>query len=679
MRTPMSLSGSPITPSMTSPARDMRAPTHMPADHGRRGPAQSGVRRSVKDRRSSLVSALVAVAVTTTLAAFSVVRADVGRPAAGAAPAAAAVAPVRAAFVYEWYPEGWADGSRYTPSAGRYDSSSPSVLANQIAAMRWGGIQAGIASWWGPGTKTDSRFPALLSAAQGKGFSWTAYYEREGQSDPTASQIGSDLAYLEDNYTDDPTWLRVNGKPVLFVHIGGSDGCATLSRWAAAPNRTDFYVVMQVFAGYRTCANQPDSWHQYSPGTRIDRQGTFSASISPGYWRPTDAAPRLPRDLGAWNTAICQMVASGAQWQLITTFNQWFEGTAVESAVEWSSTSGKGAYLDALRAPSCGGSTPSRSPSPSPTVTATASPTPTATPTVIVTPTATPTPTPTKVATPSATPTPTPTPTATPAGASRRHVFVITMENKGYTQVWNTPSTPYTTSLARSWATATNFFATMHPSLPNYLDMFGGSHGSITTNCSPSASCSLNLRSIADNIEAAGLTWKSYEESMSRPCQLTGSGGYVPRHNPAVYYDSLRLDPARCQAHVVNYTNLAADLTSASSTPNYAMITPNLCNGTHDCSIATGDTWLKNNVPAILGSPACTIDQCLVVLTWDEDNGSQGNHILTVLAGSLAKQGVTSGTRYDHFSQLRTVEGLLGLPTLTANDAAATPMTDLLR
>ncbi len=677
MRTPMSLIGSPITPSMTSTARNMRASGGMPPDPRRLGLARSGVPRQVPDRRSALVSALVVMIVATSLTAFSVVRANVGSAPSAAAPVAAAAAPIRAAFVYEWYPESWANGTRYTPSLGTYDSSSASVLANHVAAMQWGGIQAGIASWWGPGTRTDTRFPALLSAAQGKSFSWTAYYEREGQSDPTAAQIGSDLTYLEDNYTDDPAWLKVNGKPVLFVHIGAGDGCTTLSRWAAAPHRADFYVVMQVFAGYRTCGTQPDSWHQYSPGTRIDRQGTFSTSISPGYWRPTDAAPLLPRDLGAWNTAVCDMVASGAQWQLITTFNQWFEGTAVESATQWQSASGKGTYLDTLRAPSCGGSTPSPSPSPTPTTAATPSPTaiPTATPTKVATPTATPSATPTKVATPS----PTPVPTATPVGASRRHVFVITMENKAYTQVWNTSSTPYTTSLARSWATATNFFATMHPSLPNYLDMFGGSHGSITTNCSPSASCSLNLRSIADNIEAAGLTWKSYEESMSTPCQLTGSGGYVPRHNPAVYYNSLRLDPARCQAHVVNYTNLAADLTSASTTPNYAMITPNVCNGTHDCSVATGDTWLKDNVPALLASPACTVDQCLVVLTWDEDDGSQGNHILTVLAGSLAKQGVTSGTRYDHFSQLRTVELLLGLPTLTANDAAATPMTDLLR
>jgi hypothetical protein len=42
------------------------------------------------------------------------------------------------------------------------------------------------------------------------------------------------------------------------------------------------------------------------------------------------------------------MVDSGEDWQLITTFNEWGEGTATESAREWQSQSGFGEYLDAL-------------------------------------------------------------------------------------------------------------------------------------------------------------------------------------------------------------------------------------------------------------------------------------------------------------------------------------------
>jgi acid phosphatase len=100
----------------------------------------------------------------------------------------------------------------------------------------------------------------------------------------------------------------------------------------------------------------------------------------------------------------------------------------------------------------------------------------------------------------------------------------------------------------------------------------------------------------------------------------------------------------------------------------------------HDCSVSTGDTWLKNHLPAILNSQACTVDKCLLILTWDEDDSSQSNQVLTIFAGSAAKTGgVTSGVSYTHFSLLRTVENIFGLPTQTSNDANASPMTDLLR
>lgn len=82
----------------------------------------------------------------------------------------------------------------------------------------------------------------------------------------------------------------------------------------------------------------------------------------------------------------------------------------------------------------------------------------------------------------------------------------------------------------------------------------------------------------------------------------------------------------------------------------------------------------------MLNSPACTTRVCLVMLTWDEDDGSAGNHVLTIFAGSGAKTGgVTSSVAYTHYSLLRTVEYIFGLPTQTANGASASPMSDLLR
>ena len=305
----------------------------------------------------------------------------------------------------------------------------------------------------------------------------------------------------------------------------------------------------------------------------------------------------------------------------------------------------------------------------SPTPTSTSASLPTNTPTVQAAPTNTPT---------SISP-PTPTATSVSSGAIQ-HVFVVLMENHAYNQVWNTSSTPYITQLGNAYARATNYYATNHPSLPNYLDLYGGDNYGITTDCLPSSSCHVNAVNLADNLEAKGLTWRGYMETMPSPCYISNSGSYAPKHNPFVYFDDIRTNTTRCNSHDVPYTYLSSDLASAATTPNYVFITPNLCNDMHDCSISTGDTWLSSNLPPILNSPACTVDKCLLILTWDEDDNSSGNHVLTVFAGSAAKTGgVASAVSYNHFSLLRTIENIFGLPTQTSNDAAASPMTDLLR
>ncbi len=260
-----------------------------------------------------------------------------------------------------------------------------------------------------------------------------------------------------------------------------------------------------------------------------------------------------------------------------------------------------------------------------------------------------------------------------------KHVFIIAMENKSYSQVWSTSSTPYITQLGNTYARASNYHAITHPSLPNYLDIYAGSQYDISTDCSPSSSCHISARNLADNLDAKGLKWKGYMEAMPSPCYLTTSGDYAPKHDPFVYFDDIRTNSTRCKSHVVPFSAMPADFGSLSTTPNYAFISPSLCDDMHDCSISTGDNWLKNHVPAILSSAACTVDKCLLVVTWDEDNGSSGNHVLTIFAGSGAKLAATSSASYNHYSLLHTVEYIFGLPTQTSNDAGAAIMKDMLR
>jgi hypothetical protein len=269
----------------------------------------------------------------------------------GGAPDSLAL-PIRAAFVYPWFPEAWTQHgiypyTRYTPSLGYYNQNDPAILTRQIAAMQYGNIQAGIASWWGQGTPTDGRIPALLAAAHNTSFRWALYYEAEGSGNPSVAQIQADLNYIHTRYMRDPNYLWVNGRPVIFVYGDGGDSCAMATRWAQA-NTIGAYVVLKVFSGYRTCGDQPAGWHQYGPAVATDSQAGYSFAISPGFYKADEAAPRLVRDLNRWQQNIRSMITSQAPWQLITTFNEWGEGTSVESSTGWASASGWGAYLDAL-------------------------------------------------------------------------------------------------------------------------------------------------------------------------------------------------------------------------------------------------------------------------------------------------------------------------------------------
>ena len=289
--------------------------------------------------------------------------------------------PIMAAFYYPWFAEAWKQQgydpfSWFTPSIGYY--ATKTAIKGQIADMQAAGIEAGISSWWGQGSLTDTRVPTLLAAAGT--FRWSLYYEAEAYGNPTAAEIRADLSYIASQYATNNAFLRVSGMPVIFVYASGGDGCGMADRWSAA-NTVGFYVVLKVFPGYKTCAHQPQSWHQYSPAKAADHQAGFSYAISPGFWKRTDTNPVLARDLTRWAANVVAMKASGEPWQLITTFNEWGEGTGVESTTKYGN-----AFLSILS----GGPVPTAAPTPAPTATPTA--TPTAPPTLV--PTAAPTPSP---------------------------------------------------------------------------------------------------------------------------------------------------------------------------------------------------------------------------------------------------------------------------------------------
>jgi phosphatidylinositol-3-phosphatase len=263
------------------------------------------------------------------------------------------------------------------------------------------------------------------------------------------------------------------------------------------------------------------------------------------------------------------------------------------------------------------------------------------------------------------------------------HIFTIIMENYSYSQIIGDPTdAPYIHSLATTYGLGSNSFAAGHPSLPNYLELTGGSNNGITTDCSPSTNCEVNAPNVAtDRVEPSGRTWKAYMESMPSNCFLSNSGEYAVRHNPFVYYRDIQTNPTECNKDVP-YTQLPTDLASTETTPNYAWITPNLIDDMHDGTIAQGDAWLSQNVPTILNSPAFTTQNSALQIIWDEDNGSENDQIpdIVITSGMVngtANKPYNSFQQYNHFSNLKTIESAWGLPPLTPNDGGSSPEGDL--
>jgi hypothetical protein len=257
--------------------------------------------------------------------------------------------PIRATFYYPWFPETWGGiepFTNYSPSLGLYDSGDPSVIRAHLRAMLYGGIEVGISSWWGRGESTDERVPRLLRAATDTTFRWTLYYEREGYGDPAVDRIRADLRYIASRYASDQSFLRRDGRFVLFVFSADDTGCGVVNRWARA-NTVGAYLVLEAFPGYLECPVQPDGWHLYGAAAAEAALLPYSFSVTPGFWKAGEE-PFLVRDPARWDQNVSNMLGSGARWQLVTTFNEWGEGTSVESAEEWASASGFGSYLDAL-------------------------------------------------------------------------------------------------------------------------------------------------------------------------------------------------------------------------------------------------------------------------------------------------------------------------------------------
>jgi len=260
---------------------------------------------------------------------------------------------------------------------------------------------------------------------------------------------------------------------------------------------------------------------------------------------------------------------------------------------------------------------------------------------------------------------------AVPQVPSFDHVVVIVFENKEREGVLGNRSAQTFNRYAKRFADLTAYYAVTHPSLPNYIALVSGSRQRISSNCTQ---CIVDAPNLADSLEAAGRTWKTYAEGLPFP-GFTGAatGRYVKKHNPFLYFRGI-VDDATRRTRVVPLAQLAVDL-RAQALPDFALLVPDLCNSMHDCGIPVGDAWLRRIVPPLLKLPKTAI---FVVFDEGRTHERGGGHTPGLVLGTAVRSGSRFRALSGHYEVLRTIEEAWGLPLLGAS-ARVRPITGIWR
>ena len=255
-----------------------------------------------------------------------------------------------------------------------------------------------------------------------------------------------------------------------------------------------------------------------------------------------------------------------------------------------------------------------------------------------------------------------------------RHVIVVVFENEERTGVLGSGAAPTFDRLARRYATLPEYFGVTHPSLPNYLALVSGSTHGISDDCT---ACVVDAPSLADTLERAHRTWKTYAEGLPQP-GFTGAfaGRYAKKHDPFLYFRDVASNDAR-RLRVVPLTQLARDL-RAHRLPDFALVVPDLCNSMHDCPVSTGDAWLHRVVEPLLTREDLARSVVFVVFDEGKSDAHGGGNVAALALGPAVKRGATLRGVTGHYGLLRTIEDAWRLPRLGAS-ARARPITGIWR
>lgn len=245
--------------------------------------------------------------------------------------------------------------STYYPLLGPYDSQDENVIDAHIKMAKASGIDGFICSWWGIGTFEDNAFKKILNVANKENFNVTIYYE--SVRDITKDQIINELSYVISSYSNEPSFLKISGKPVIFVYA--------VSAYNRNPNfwkevitkvkeKTKIDVIFIADSFDMSYSNVFDGFHTYNPiwiskssfsdiysnEAKVVRanEKLWAATVCPGY---DDRKIRKPgtyvsREDGAYyNLTWSASIKSNPDVILICTFNEWHEGTNIEPSREF--------------------------------------------------------------------------------------------------------------------------------------------------------------------------------------------------------------------------------------------------------------------------------------------------------------------------------------------------------
>ncbi len=304
---------------------------------------------------------------------------------------------------------------------------------------------------------------------------------------------------------------------------------------------------------------------------------------------------------------------------------------------------------------------------------------------------------------------------ATPVVPHYDHIFLMVDENHGFAQIIGNRAAPNLNRLATAFGLATSYFSVADPSAPNYVAMLGGSFFGIADD-NAYYTHTVNKGSLMSQMDAAGLAWKGYFQSMPYagyrgicyPVKCNGVPDidplYSSKHNGIPYFKSIQ-DSASEFAKLSPLEQLADDLASG-NVPNFGYIIPDQCNDMHGAPsycvdggnpadlqdnllVGRGDSFVANIVKQITSASFWSTGNNAIVITFDEgaDGDTSGccdanpgtGKVVTIVITSHGPRGLQDPTPYNHFSLLQTFQRAFGLGCLefTCDTANVTPMAPL--